>query len=449
MSEASTTALEVTVRILVACVCVCGIVTYLMLHTAGMYDLCVGPRRVYLGSGIVKLLTEALIGRSVRGPGRYCSERGPLEESGGTKRGASNSQNVPSAKRVSTYVAPRESSPPTRPAGATDVLRITDGKESAAREIRSPAATRSCFEALDSLYGDAAFCVERAIDDNTYDSHDGGIKVCDIDERTRLIFLFGTSSFNEAREGLDISHMDWAPQENQAPIRVHAGFLRAYASHMIKKRVNECIGTGFAKMGSEARFVIAGHSRGAVFAAFLAAERGMSTAVANPLDKIVCSRTPVRFIMCGCPKVFEPATTERLRATRVFQRHVLVVQHANDVVPQLPLATSRKRNEIAALGPSSGGSSARSAELVTYSAVGRLVPNVVRLFTFAQELSFDRPPALQVYHELKTYASSLRTEAQRIKSRARALTRVSAGRMPSFAPWRDFLWSPNLKSKQD
>lgn len=452
MGSASTTALEVTVRILVASICVFGIAAYLTLHTAGVYDLCVGPRRVYLGNGIVTLLSETLSSRPRRVRHRLHGQRRARIEDQSETEHMKDTKSAPPAQHISRLIAPRLSNVPSVPSSSqeTDVLRITDGKASAAREMKSSVACARRFEALDSLYDDAAFCVERAIDDsNTSSTHyDSGIRVCDIDERTRMIFLFGTSSLNEAREGLDISHTDWTPEwECKAPLRAHAGFVRAYTSHRIKERINRYIDTGLLEIGAGARFVIAGHSRGAVFAALLAAERSLCTAVANPLNKVVCPRTRVRFLMYGSPKVFDPATTERLRATKTFREHVLVIQHANDVVPQLPLATTH--NQLAITGGSSGSSPARSAEIVAYSAVERLVPHAARLFTCTPSESESEPPALQIYHELETYASSLRTEAGRIQSRARALSHVSRGKMPSFAPWRDFLWTPKLKSKQD
>jgi hypothetical protein len=161
--------------------------------------------------------------------------------------------------------------------------------------------------------------------------------------------------------------------------------------------------------------------------ALLAAERALCKDV-FPGERLLCPRTRVRFLMCGCPKVFDPPSAEVLRNTETFSKHVLLIQHANDVIPQLPLATTRGRS--------------RSLAVVAYSPTERLVQSVIRLYSYAP----GQMPALHMYHELETYASSLRRESHAIRARVRD---ICWRRDADWVIWRSFLWKAQLKVKLD
>ena len=465
----STTALEITVRVLVATFCVLGIASYLILHTAGAYNLCVGPSRVHFGSkGVLSFLFRTLVSdRCAFSRARIKKERPVSHREQSTEIVLSGRRRSPKGMNSSGLIEEkslmtRQAPPRNAPTRHAIILRITDGKSDPEHGQVTSSGTllqtnsRYRFNSLDALYKDAAFCIETALGvPRPSKKESGDIRMFSLDPRTRLIFLFGTSSVRDAREGLDVSQTDF-PVSCTSLLRAHAGFVRAYESHRIKQRVEEYVRAAIEELGStRARIIVAGHSRGAVFAALIAAERSLTRKVV-PEEHILRPSTRVRFIMCGCPKFLDPYSTNVLRKTHTFLNHVLVVQHANDVIPQLPLATTRSQSH-----------SATSVNVVAYTAAERLTPHVIRLYSYDDrepdvtenaiceyKSSSQPPPALPMYHELRTYAASLRLESESMQVRARELSRAhhqsnKYDRKKKRAKWCSFLWRPHFKMKQE
>lgn len=459
MASCTVSALHIIVRVLTAAACILGIVAFLTLRTAGLYDLCIGPQRVHLGArGLFSFFSDTLQNQT---PVPAQNERKVIQNQvvvRNTEVGLA-SKDVAVAKTSrhilqgirdpnhcdGKFLYPKAAAP----------LMIEAKKRESILPQRPPV-----FESLDTLYTDTAFCIEQAMGAAHVDR---GISCIRLDPHSFLIFLFGTSNVRDAQDGLNVSHaeMHRPVDDGLPPIRSHAGFLRAYMDHRIKDRVEYYMRKAIRDRGvKKSRFIIAGHSRGAVFTALLASERALCTEV-MPTDTILRPKVNVRFILCGCPKMFDPYSTERLRNTDTFKKHVLVVQHANDVVPQLPLASTRRDRDK------------NASDIVAYCTTERLVPRIVRLYSYASTIRSDTPdtsvenrtlmiqgmkesatpPPLQAYHELQTYASSLRTESNEFRSEIRD-TALRVGthdckRCVNAIPWISFLWNTRFKVKQD
>lgn len=196
------------------------------------------------------------------------------------------------------------------------------------------------------------------------------------------IMIDGTFNTTQAREG-----MRMYSQSLLCPgIYAHSGLLRAYLDLRIRSRICSTILRERLSGKTDAKIVIMGYSRGAAFTAFFAAEEACAA------TRVV--HGPVRFILCACPKVFDPESSIRLRQEPNYSSRVIVVNHVSDIIPQLPLGVSN---------PEFSGHS----KAVAYAPMGQGIQTTIELYKCPELSAHSRSNSMRRIHSLEFYSDAL------------------------------------------
>ena len=201
-------------------------------------------------------------------------------------------------------------------------------------------------------------------------------------QNTLYITIDGTFNTTQAREGLKM----YAQDTLCSGISAHSGLLRAYKDLRIRSSICGTILQERLSGRRDAKIVIAGYSRGAAFAAFFAAEE------ARAARRVV--HGDVRFILCACPKIFDPISSSRLRMEEDYARRVLVVNHVSDIIPQLPLGITDSDTPVGKVS-------------ISYAPMSQTVNCTIQLYKCPMLSANSASNSMRKIHSLLFYIQSL------------------------------------------